>query len=92
MDEIIVTKVTETEFHVTVNSSSTTQHRVTVPAQFYRDLTDSKVAPEVLVRRSFEFLLQREPNTSILGRFELPVIGHYFPGYEQAIRKMLAAG
>ncbi len=41
------------------------------------------------MEKSFEFLLDREPNTSILGRFDLPVIGQYFPEYEKKIRKML---
>jgi hypothetical protein len=34
-----------------------------------------------LVRASFEFLLEREPATSILRRFSLDVIGDYFPEY-----------
>jgi len=42
-----------------------------------------------LLRASFEFLLAREPNTSILRRFDLPVIGHYFPEYEQRIGSLL---
>jgi hypothetical protein len=37
------------------------------------------------VERCFEFLLEREGNTSILSRFELPVIGPYFPEYERVI-------
>ena len=44
---------------------------------------------EQLVRRSFDFLLEREPNTSILRQFELPVIARYFPEYERVIRGML---
>ena len=38
-----------------------------------------------LVRRSFEFLLVREPKESILRSFELSVIGRYFPEYEREI-------
>ena len=45
---------------------------------------------ETLLERSFEFLLERESNTSILRRFDLPVIGSYFPEYERTIRGMLA--
>ncbi|MDX2343195.1 MAG: hypothetical protein QNL12_05390 [Acidimicrobiia bacterium] len=45
----------------------------------------------VLVEKSFEFLLERESNTSILSSFELPVIDRYFPEYETTITKMLAA-
>jgi hypothetical protein len=43
--------------------------------------------PADLVRRSFEFLLAREPGESILRSFDLSVIGHYFPEYEREIRR-----
>jgi hypothetical protein len=33
------------------------------------------------VRRSFDFLLEREPPSSILRTFDLAVIGRYFPEY-----------
>ena len=41
--------------------------------------------PVDLVRRSFVFLLEREPKESILRSFDLPVIGRYFPDYEREI-------
>jgi hypothetical protein len=41
------------------------------------------------VVKSFEFLLEREPNTSILRSFDLSVISQYFPEYENEIRKEL---
>jgi len=90
MDTIAVKKVSETVFLVTVESRSLTTHEVTVPAGYYQKLTKGKVTPETLVEKSFEFLLQREPNTSILSRFELPVIGHYFPAYENKITDMIS--
>jgi hypothetical protein len=34
-----------------------------------------------LVRRSFEFLLAREPSSSILREFDLSTIERYFPEY-----------
>ena len=43
--------------------------------------------PRLLVRRSFEFLLAREPKESILSSFSLSVIGRYFPEYEREIRR-----
>lgn len=42
---------------------------------------------EDLVRRSFEFLLEREPATSILRAFDLSVIQRYFPEYDQRFRR-----
>jgi hypothetical protein len=44
--------------------------------------------PEELVRRSFEFLLQRECKESILREFELSVIQRYFPEYDEAISRL----
>jgi len=42
-----------------------------------------------LIERCFEFLLARESNRSILRRFDLAVIGRYFPEYETATREEL---
>lgn len=42
---------------------------------------------EDLVRRSFDFLLRREPPSSILKRFDLSVIQRYFPEYDREIRR-----
>lgn len=39
-----------------------------------------------LVRRSFEFLLEREPAASILRRFAISDISRYFPEFEREIR------
>ena len=41
---------------------------------------------EDLVRRSFEFLLEREPPQSILRKFGLADIERYFPEYPRVIR------
>jgi hypothetical protein len=86
---IKVQKIDDQSFEVTVESRTTTTHRVTVTPQVYQKLTGGEVPAEMLVEKSFEFLLQREPNTSILRSFDLPVIGRYFPEYEETIRKML---
>lgn len=48
--------------------------------------------PEGLVRAAFEFLLTREPRESILRRFELPMIGRYFPDWEAEIAKRIGPG
>jgi hypothetical protein len=39
-----------------------------------------------LARRSFEFLLEREPAGAILRRFDLSVIQRYFPDYDRTLR------
>jgi len=86
---IHVRKIDDQTFDVTVEGRSRTTHRVTVSPQIYQKLTDGDVPVEILVEKSFEFLLEREPNTSILRSFDLPVIGQYFPEYESTIRTML---
>ncbi|WP_347257879.1 hypothetical protein [Methylocaldum sp.] len=90
MAKITVKKLTESTFEVTVEAQATTTHTVTVDPGYAARLTDGRAPVERLVSRSFDFLLEREPNTSILRRFDLPVIGHYFPEYERAIKNMLA--
>jgi hypothetical protein len=88
---IRVQPIDENTFRVTVEGRTTTTHRVTLSPSYYQKLTGKRVEPELLVEKSFEFLLERESNTSILRSFALPVIGQYFPEYEKAIGKMLAS-
>jgi len=85
MTDIDVMKKDDETFNVTVRGSTTTTHIVTLTKGYYQKLTGGAVPAETLVQRSFEFLLERESNTMILSRFDLPVIGHYFPEYERDI-------
>jgi bifunctional DNA-binding transcriptional regulator/antitoxin component of YhaV-PrlF toxin-antitoxin module len=66
-----------------------TEHRVTVPAAMLDDLGLEGIDETTLVQESFAFLLEREPPTSILSQFDLPVIARYFPEYEAEIRRRL---
>ncbi len=86
---IQVEKIDNCTFRVTVEKGTTTVHEVTVEPSYHHKLTGGKVSAKKLVEKSFEFLLEREPNTSILRSFELPVIGRYFPEYEEVIAGML---
>jgi hypothetical protein len=65
----------------------TSEHDVGVGGDDLDRLAPGAEDPADLVRRSFEFLLEREPRTSILPRFELPVIARYFPEYEATVRQ-----
>lgn len=89
MAEIKVTKKDAETFEVTVRESTTTTHMVKFRPDYYQKLTGGKVSAETLIEKSFEFLLERESNTMILSRFDLPVIGHYFPEFEKTIVKRL---
>lgn len=67
-----------------------TRHTVTLTdTDFQRLSQGTPTTPEALVKRSFEFLLEREPQESILRQFDLPVIARYFPEYPTEIRKRL---
>jgi len=85
---ITVEKMDERTFKVTVEDGTKTKHTVTVDPSYRRKLTGDRVSAEDLVKKSFEFLLERESNTSILPKFDLPVIHRYFPEYEETIARM----
>ncbi len=89
MTKIVVKKIDDCTFEVRVESPTPTLHTVTADPVYAEQLARGSVPTETLIRRSFEFLLAREPNTSILREFDLPVIARYFPEYEQEIRAML---
>ena len=63
------------------DGGGTTTHTVTVPPGFAEAMGWGPDDGPRLVRASFEFLLEREPPTSILRRFSLDVIEGYFPAY-----------
>ncbi|HKO33820.1 MAG TPA: hypothetical protein VJY85_08755 [Candidatus Limnocylindria bacterium] len=68
-----------------------THHQVDVEAADLERLHPGAADPEALVRAAFDFLLKREPRESILRRFDLPVIGRYFPGWELEVARRLSA-
>jgi hypothetical protein len=82
MSDISITPVGERAYEVVVDGGS--RHRVTVPERF----GDDDLAR--VVRVSFEFLLEREPASSIMREFSLDVIVRYFPEYEDELPRRLA--
>lgn len=86
---IKIAKIDDRTYRVVVEGRTTTTHKVTVRPDYYEKLTDKRVPVERLIEKSFEFLLARESNTSILSSFDLAVISRYFPEYENTIGAML---
>jgi hypothetical protein len=87
---IQVEKFDASHFRVRViEAGSESTHQVTLDPKHHARITGGAVGPEELIRKSFEFLLEREPKESILSRFDLSVIGRYFPEYEREIKKRL---
>jgi len=68
-----------------VHDRALTTHRVRVSRADRERYGAGDVAD--LVRRSFEFLLAREPNTEILAEFDLSTIERYFPEYRETISR-----
>lgn len=88
--KIEVEKMDATHFRVRVaEGGSESTHQVTLDPKDNARLAGGPGKPEDLIRKSFEFLLEREPKESILGRFDLSVISRYFPEYEREIKKRL---
>ena len=69
---------------VVTQGRATTTHEVTVTPEDVARYAPG-ATPERLLEASFEFLLEREPASSILSRFALPVIERYFPEYRREI-------
>ena len=78
---ISVTAKGQNTFEVVVTTQSTTTHSVTISDAIHTQLTNGKISKETLLEKSFEFLLEREPNTSILSQFKIEVISKYFLDY-----------
>lgn len=87
---IEVERLDSTRFRVrVVEGKSESTHEVTLDSKYQSRHAGETANAEELIRKSFEFLLEREPKESILGRFDLSVISRYFPEYEREIKKRL---
>ena len=70
-------------FAVTVREpNGQTSHQVSMSQQTWQRLSGGKYPPEQCIHAAFRFLLDREPKESILRRFDVTVIAHYFPSFE----------
>ena len=89
MSEVTVTAMGPGQFEVQVTEGATiTIHQVSVPREMTEEL-GGDIDQEELVRASFDYLLEREPATSILREFSLDVIPQYFPDYREEILRRL---
>jgi hypothetical protein len=68
-----------------------TRHQVTMSRQMCDRLAAGKHTPERCLEAAFRFLLDREPNESILRRFDVTVISRYFPEFERELPCHLSA-
>ena len=83
--ELLIAELSKDKFEITVKADQLTKHIVSVTDQMLLNLTNNKTSKEELLNFSFNFLLERESNTSILSSFDLTVISKYFPEYTKKV-------
>ena len=86
-----VNMVAANVYEVVVEGESPTTHRVHMSQEYYRELCGATVTHEYVLVQAFRFLLEREPNTSILREFDIGDINHYFAEFEAVMKDRLAA-
>ena len=86
MVSIKITEIKKNNFLVEVNDKVKTSHNVVIYDKVYQQLTNGEISKYELLEKSFAFLLDREPNTSILTNFEIQIISHYFSDYANCVR------
>lgn len=73
------------------SGARSTRHDVSVSLDELDRLAPGLTEPTSLVEQSFRFLLEREPNESILSRFAITDIENYFPDYPTVIGRRMGA-
>lgn len=64
-------------------------YEVTLSWSDYDHWSHGRVAPEKVIDAAFRFLLEREPATAIMRKFDAAVIRRYFPEVDQVLPKMM---
>ena len=85
---IFIKELSDNKFEIIVKQKLITKHTVLLTDEYYDILTKKKISKKKLLEFSFQFLLDREPNTSILSFFELNIISEYFPEFENEIKNL----
>lgn len=85
MIEIRKEKDTATGWQFFVYLSEKDKYEVILDKEYWQKLTKGNITPEELIKKSFEFLLKREPKEAILKSFNLELINTYFPEYEEKL-------
>lgn len=94
MAEVEINQETEGEsqwsYQVRVfENGRTHEYDVTLGFSDYDLWSRGRVAPSRVVEAAFNFLLSREPATSILSRFDCSVIRRYFPEVDEELPRQL---
>tara|TARA_A100001015_G_C14432428_1_gene497229 strand:- start:251 stop:529 length:279 start_codon:yes stop_codon:yes gene_type:complete len=82
---IRIIPTSEEFYQVKVSGKTETMHSVSLTDLDYERFTGGRKPKDQLVLFSFEFLLKREENTSILREFAICKISEYFPEFEKEV-------
>ena len=69
--------------------SGVTEHKVRMSEDDSKKLSRGAITPEECVKKSFEFLLERESKESILKEFDIMKIAYYFPEYPKELERRI---
>ena len=90
MTTMRVVSMASGEYGVEVEEGNeVTGHKVRLPEGFLDDLLLTGVDEELIVRETIDFLLEREPATSILPEFSLADVSRYFPEFPEELQRRL---
>jgi len=67
------------------DAGRTHDHSVTLSFQDYDHWSHGRVPPSRVVRACFEFLLDNEPASAIMSKFDCSVIRRYFPKVDEEL-------
>ena len=83
--ELLITELSKDKFEITVKANQINKTYCKCHRSNAFNLTNNKISKKELLNFSFNFLLERETNTSILSSFDLTVISKYFPEYTKKV-------
>jgi hypothetical protein len=73
------------------DARSESRHRVTISAEDAARLAKFGTDPAGCVEAAMRFLTDREPKEAILSAFDIAVIRHYFPEFDDALPGYLSS-
>ena len=88
---VVTADVAPGTYTVDVQAETRTRHRVTASSAYLSELAVGAYPASKVIHETFRFLLEHEPNTSILANFDLSEIQRYFPEFPMAIARRLKA-
>ena len=86
MRTIVINKTKKTDsgwtFSVSVDNYI---YSVSLDEAYFQDIAGEDMVLKEFVKKSFQFLLEREPPEAILKEFNIKIISTYFPEYESVM-------